>query len=1212
MMMKLQKYTTLFLLPVSMLLGQEDSTDGEVFELSPFEVSAEEDSGYYASQTLAGSRLKTNVEDVASSIQILTTDFLDDVGATNSNELFLYTTSTESAGLGGNFTDYSIPDDGTSYGDENVRVSPQLSQRVRGLGRADLTRNYFSTIIPSDRFNTERVEINRGANSILFGLGSPAGIQNTNLSMAQFNNFGEIRHMMDDQGSQRIEGDFNYEIIEDKLAVRVDLLGDYTEFYQQPAFEDDERLYAAVRWKPWNGATIRGFYEDGEREANRPALISPGYTIDFYFEGREIARQKILDMIDGITDINGNQLTIPNGFAVNGFDPFYADMPANWISKADANGDGVVDAMDDFAKVALARDAGIFPGAAQRNERLVSHPNASRHVLVGFNWDDPVANVGVFPGTNGVETNVNSRRYLPAMATKNLPYELDPGKNGRFGGYNYMSSIQPWREWDPTMVPMGIQNLEVFDFTRQLLSGDAAFQNDDWTHQNIAFEQLFLDNKMGIEVVFDTQEYSGESFVPFQGYSGIFVDLMETYKGAANPNFGRPFVQGRTQKRMDWDTRDTFRVTGFVELDPQEIFGENFVTKWVGTQTITGLYNDFDQEDRQSRHGNYMDIDPSVNQYGATLLGLADDTQLTDRNKEFNYIVYLSDQNLTQLSSPDEVRLNRMTNQQLWNGGHTATIKSFTPGGYDLYDLSTSFTEYMNDYNWSTQSIESYAAIWNGRFLNNHLIGLVGWRQDDVRANRFEAPIDPVTGVPDLGSPPIVAGARDDSVETLSWSVVAHLPDSWIPGNNRLSFHYGVSENFSLEAASQDFYGNRNPSASGETKEYGFTVSLADDKFIARVNWFETSLNNAEITKNLYSNFVNRGILNVYSHLIETEFIGPNFIWKDDDGNPILVDPATGNVNQSNPSLNTAELNLTQNYSIVAQALAAMRDPNNPAYVPPAMIQQANIVSPNGMGAAAESRENVTVADTEDIEAKGMEVELTWNPTRSWRISLNVAKQETVKANYAPRLTQLIEDFSSLLGPNGSLGSEYYFPSYTPTAGDSPQYIGGSFTPPASNSIAGRLEEQVYQEYRLEKQLEGRVSPEQRKWRVNLVTNYNFREGFLKGFGVGSALRWQDGAVIGYPAELIGYNEDGLPLFDFDIDRPHVSPSETNIDAWVRYRRKLFNGKVDWQIEFRVQNLNTDADDLIPVASTQQDEYAVAIWRSGSPRIYRLTNTFKF
>ena len=46
---------------------------------------------------------------------------------------------------------------------------------------------------------------------------------------------------------------------------------------------------------------------------------------------------------------------------------------------------------------------------------------------------------------------------------------------------------------------------------------------------------------------------------------------------------------------------------------------------------------------------------------------------------------------------------------------------------------------------------------------------------------------------------------------------------------------------------------------------------------------------------------------------------------------------------------------------------------------------------------------------------------------------------------------------------------------------------------------------------------DGTVSQELREWRINLITNYTFKEGILKNFSVGGAARWQDEIAVGYP-----------------------------------------------------------------------------------------------
>ena len=52
------------------LFPQDTQTDeAAIFELSPFTVEADSDIGYMATNTLAGSRLKTELRDVASAIE---------------------------------------------------------------------------------------------------------------------------------------------------------------------------------------------------------------------------------------------------------------------------------------------------------------------------------------------------------------------------------------------------------------------------------------------------------------------------------------------------------------------------------------------------------------------------------------------------------------------------------------------------------------------------------------------------------------------------------------------------------------------------------------------------------------------------------------------------------------------------------------------------------------------------------------------------------------------------------------------------------------------------------------------------------------------------------------------------------------------------------------------------------------------------------------
>ena len=83
--------------------GTTGDSEG-VVSLSPVVVEAGEDKGYTATSTLAGTRVRTNLRDIASSVSVVTEEFLRDAGATNSNNLLAFTPSTEVAGMRGNST----------------------------------------------------------------------------------------------------------------------------------------------------------------------------------------------------------------------------------------------------------------------------------------------------------------------------------------------------------------------------------------------------------------------------------------------------------------------------------------------------------------------------------------------------------------------------------------------------------------------------------------------------------------------------------------------------------------------------------------------------------------------------------------------------------------------------------------------------------------------------------------------------------------------------------------------------------------------------------------------------------------------------------------------------------------------------------------------------------------------------------------------------
>lgn len=107
----------------------DPESEPDVFVLSPFEVKADDNMGYLATSSLAGSRLNTDLKDVASAISVVTLEFFDDTASVNLQDILIYQTSAEVSGIGGNYYGSDANDAGYR---NRLLVNPQTGTRLRG------------------------------------------------------------------------------------------------------------------------------------------------------------------------------------------------------------------------------------------------------------------------------------------------------------------------------------------------------------------------------------------------------------------------------------------------------------------------------------------------------------------------------------------------------------------------------------------------------------------------------------------------------------------------------------------------------------------------------------------------------------------------------------------------------------------------------------------------------------------------------------------------------------------------------------------------------------------------------------------------------------------------------------------------------------------------------------------------------------------------
>ncbi len=257
-------------------LSAQDEDDDEVFELSPFTVDASEDDGYRAQSTTAGSRLNTELKDVAASVTVLTDAFLDDLGATDLDGALSMLAGVETD-LTNDTQNISTPGGGGYIGgdftDPNSRES---SVRVRGLGSATQSANYLKVRGPLDRYNMERTEFLRGPNSLLFGLGRPAGVVNYSTKKANLSrDINKIDIQLDNFGTRRAQVDFSRVLIEDKLAARFAGVVADTRYMAKTARNLDRKAYLTFKYKPFENTTLDAYIENTSATGRRPNYRVP-------------------------------------------------------------------------------------------------------------------------------------------------------------------------------------------------------------------------------------------------------------------------------------------------------------------------------------------------------------------------------------------------------------------------------------------------------------------------------------------------------------------------------------------------------------------------------------------------------------------------------------------------------------------------------------------------------------------------------------------------------------------------------------------------------------------------------------------------------------------------------------------------------------------------------------------------------------------------
>ncbi|HEY4246220.1 MAG TPA: TonB-dependent receptor plug domain-containing protein [Lacunisphaera sp.] len=1174
---------------------KKSTLDDEAIVLSPFEVSSTKDTGYQATETLAGTRIRSDLKDIGASISVVTKDFMNDIGAVDSGSLLQYTTNAEVAGTLGTYTGLG---NGTTLDESANLRSPQGAQRIRGLAAADNTRDYFVTDVPWDGYNVDRIDILRGPNSFLFGLGSPAGIVNASIQGADFRNAAKAETRIGSYGSFRNDISINQELIHNVLAIRVAGLSDDQRYEQKQAYQDQRRGYFALRFDPKlfkdssANTSIKIKAENGSINADRPRSVAPYDSITPWW-----------------TSMNKYALANPfvAGSNPRGVNPWIAAVPGNvqqplWL--IDGGGNQLYQ---------------IYGGQVNTGALNASGVPVLNGDLVGKLYD-----FEQFGLTNAASYAVNA----------GLP------NAGNYRGQTLRDS-------------------SVFDFYDNLIDGPTKSEWEKWNTVNVDLSQTFLDDRIGIDVVFDHQKYRNGSQALLGGSPTISIDLLQNQGDlSANPNFGRPYVLGGPGYGGSTETdRKDYRASVFGELRPKDFIKNEFLLSLIGKQRFNGV----------ASQDKYYNQTRSWQMYGASqawgaYAGLGNNDGINDRPP--TAMIYLGSSlanastaagaNIPSIATPISLSSGSVyTFAPTWKNppgvvySDAWTVPAnlqamFSPTGGANYSAAnpvpySGYTQGSNPGNYvgwnnnfqmnvmsydnganlslltkaqqSLRETNSYSGSYQGYFLSDSLVATLGWRFDQVKTKDATAKTVPLNrgildiSTPDYSLPEAFPAAQIKKGHSTSESFVFninkvlghYMKSDPLPVNIGLTFNN--SSNFQVTSIRRDMYGNPLPDPTGATREYGAWVSTKDGKFSLRAVKYTTTLtsNDSGLSGigSQIGGLVAQGLKwrNVFLYQLNNNYNitgGVATSYRNTWTNAYPNETASQAQADEDTAISTWNgiqkwlegKNFFQSWGFTPQADQYLVNRttflSNPSQYTPSS-PDATVYS-----YVATPPQGYTV--TADTVSRGYEFEFTYNPLSNWRISFNASEATAVRTNFGgPALDEFMTYMKGqLLNADGTPAPASQLPNY-----------GGA------NGIYNNNWVGLYSTYQLLKAQSGANVPEIRKWHYNFVTNYTIKHGVFKNVGFGGAYRWQDKVGIGYKIKPDG---------SYDLNSPYFGPSEDGIDLWTSYERKITE-KINWKIQLNVRNAFAK-DGLIPI--TIQPDGTIAASRIKPVQEWFMTNTFSF
>jgi len=1055
---------------------------GEVVELSPFQVSAAADRGYLAANTLSGTRLNSKIEDLGASITVVTKQQLLDTAAVDLNDIFLYEANTEGTGT---FTSFTVDRNGGV--NDSIQASPQTANRIRGIDSANMAVGNFASTsaIPVDTYNIDAVEISRGPNSNIFGLGNTSGTVNLIRSQANLTRaFASASVRADSYGGHRTTFDVNRPLVGKILAARVSGAYESKGYERKPSADISRRGQLSVTYRPLPNTTVRASYESYHNYARRPNSVTPRDAVSYW-------KAVGSPTWDPVTQI----ATYANGAK---FGPYPQSLDASLPIGLFAQGTGFYNRPSIY----------VDNGGVQ---------------FWSVNRTGTVPTTGVFAGVPTPDNPNTNLRFLESGT------DLQRLRGSLYPLY-VMASITDRSLYDWTSVNFVAPN----------------FNHDKADIYQVEAEHFLIQTPVHLLAVrggWFREDYDNYSRNFIGGTNSVlYVDPNERLlDGRVNPYFKRPYVAASepTKSRRP-SVNDTQAGDLAYQFTPSKL---SRWLAWVGPQ-------------RFAAHGETRRIDTAVLRYRDAVLSdhswinLQNRTGVTAARAYYKY--YVGDaqgQNIDQAPAAvyglggryNLTWFNALTNQWV-NEPATIGEAGVTPS------------------NRTRREIRTLSGTMQNFFLDGAIVTTFGLRTDKNRSRDSNgAVVDSGTGLLDYSPLRAWGPWLEKSGRTKTGGAVVRpfrdlgfirrAADGGDSAGRILgqvlrgaAVHYNKSDSFQPAVTQYNLLGEVLPNPTGRGKDYGVSLSFLDNRLFLRVNRYENFQVNAR---------------NGDAGIVATRAIRMD----------------TGRSGNGNDSFNFETwATLLANARFTAQGV-----------VPTAAQTSAAVAKIMGLqDGFLDTLVGKSITETSDIEAKGMEIELNYNPNRHWRFKFAGAQQKSIDTNISPRVQEYLNQrMPYWMAAKDDAGVEWWT-SRIGSGGVPRDFYTGSVSAPLKLAIANQ----------------GKPRSQVREWRFNSLANYTFSEGRVKGLSLGGAVRWEDKAAIGFRGAAP--DPDGV-VRTLDRDRPVFDSSRFYLDLNVGYGLRLFSDRIRTRLQLNVRN-----------ALEGGRLQAVAVNPDGAPFAYRIVDPRQF